>query len=148
IRAPGATIPAALTAQLGPELLDDDDADLDDLASIGALVAEDPSFAGALVGQTFSGTGYTLEITSVDLSSADLDITPQTGTIAVQTRLYGVDDTFDADVEGLFTVSGSSHADVMVLDLVLGLDTHAGRVDVVTRSSSASFQGFSFEVEW
>jgi hypothetical protein len=146
--APGATIPGALTLQLGPELLDDDDPDIDDLASIGARIAEDPSFTQAIVGQTYVSDYYTLEITGVHLASADMDLDPGQGILYVETRLYDVDTTFDADVVDFVTVSGSSHADVLTLDLELAVGTDASGITVTARSSTAHMTGFSFEVEW
>ncbi|MBW2255380.1 MAG: hypothetical protein JRI25_12395, partial [Deltaproteobacteria bacterium] len=55
VHPPGKVVEDALGVQLGPEMLDDNAPDLDDMASITEAIIEDPAFEESMVGSTFEG---------------------------------------------------------------------------------------------
>lgn len=107
VHAPGRTIDDAMWLQLGPELLDDDAGDLDDMAAISEALLADPSFTDALVGQTFEGT-VDITLTGLGLGGAAVDITPNAGVLWFDTTLEDVEATFTAGgVSGWMTAGAA-----------------------------------------
>lgn len=147
-RAPGLVIEDAIALQLGPEALDDDEADLDDFASIFEAVVEDPSFSQAIVGTTTTTSYYTLVITGFELDHATVDLAPTWGSLDLTTTIHGMEATFDADLVDLFPVSGSAWADRAILAMDLQISTTAGEVQVVPVGTTATLEGFGWECEW
>jgi len=148
VYSPGAVVPRAIGLQLGPEVLDDDAADIDDLARIAELAVEDPEFSAAFVGTTFSGDSYDVELTSMSLEWAEIDLAPTDGVLLLDTVLHDVFVTFDATALGFLTVSGWASMDQMSLAMDLSVHTTSGGVQVEALSAAASIQGFDWDVEW
>lgn len=148
VNEPDTVIPRAVGMQLGPELLDDDDPDVDDLASVSEILIEDPAFSEPFVGMVLEDDLYDTTITGLTLGSADVDLTPRRGTLELHSRLSSVESTFDADIIGWFVVSGVATMDVVLdLDLaVTGVD--GGGVAVEAVAATATVENFVWEVEW
>jgi hypothetical protein len=148
VREKGTIIRDALALQLGPEMLDDDQPDRDDLASLFDLVVEDPAFANSIVGTTTVREYYTLVVTGFWLGSADVDLVAKDGALGLTVVMYDVDLAFDADLVDLFTVSGTAWADTLTLTMDLGVSVVDGEAVVVALSTDAVMTGFGWECEW
>jgi len=143
---PGDLVEDALGVQLGPELLDDDAPDLDDMASITEAIIEDPSFEQAMVGTTIEGT-LDVTVTGFWLDTADVDIVPQPDVMWFDTYLNGVDATFRTSIVGI-GVNGSMHATRAVLQMDLEAHSDADGVAVEAVWVQAVMEGFSWEADW
>ena len=84
---PGATLPGAMHFHLGPEFLDDDDDDLDDVARIIELVLADPAFVQSLTAEPFEFGGSQVTVTRADIRGASVDLTAGPGCISATLSL-------------------------------------------------------------
>jgi hypothetical protein len=146
VHVPGAVIEDAIGVQLGPEMLDDDAPDLDDMASITEAIIEDPSFEQAMVGTTIEGT-LDVTVTGFWLDTADVDIIPQPDVMWFDTYLNGVDATFRTSIIGI-GVNGSMNATRAVLQMDLEAHSDASGVKVEAVWVQAVMEGFSWEADW
>ena len=73
--------------RIGPDLLDDDDEELDDAASLIELAASDPALADLVVGTEIEDENYDFVLTGMSLDSATVDILPQEGALVIEAEL-------------------------------------------------------------
>lgn len=140
---PGATLPGAVRMQLGPDLLDDDEPDLDDVAAIGESVLADGDLASALVGVPIDAGFATITPTALSYGDVSIDIAPGTGALAASVVLYDVQMDFDADT-GWLTLGGTAWLDAMTLSLTLEADGST----VAATSSAVALEGYMLSVDW
>lgn len=144
VHPPGASLPGAILVELGPPLLDDDDADPDDFAAVAARLVEDPAFSAPLVGRTFGDT-IELTLTGMSVGGAEVDILPQLDVLWTDLLLTDLTTTFHWAYWG---IDGSTYAeeatilvDLVVEDGPLGPTARAAAVDV-------DLDGFDWEIDW
>lgn len=134
--------------QLGPEVLDDDDPDLDDLASIGASLASDPSVAEAFVGTTIPGSGYEVTLTSFHLDAVDLDIIPGTGGLQIDGYVDEVLSYFEADVLGFIPADGWAYMEQMVVSMGVEVTSTQYGISVTPSWVNVTLFGFDWDIDW
>ena len=146
---PGADLHSIAVIVISPELLDDDNPDLDDTASLVEELLEDPS--------TFQGlpsVGYSyfdLTLNELSLASADVDLTPRIGVLEVSVVLSDVYASFDAqgvDFWDWVEVSGEAWVDQASFEMDLGVSAGGGGADVTVQSVDVSLQGLSMTVDY
>jgi hypothetical protein len=150
VHAPGASLDGSVRMQLGPEALDDDAADLDDLAALTVVVLEDPSTADAFVGLSFPSDYAVVTVTSAAWGTTDVDIVPSDGALSLALRIEDV--TLDVDVAGVdwydwVSTSGTVAADAEVL-VELAVSADDGIVTSTARSAEVTLEGFAVTLDW
>jgi len=151
VHEPGEALQDALRLQLGPELLDDDDPDVDDLARIAELVLADDTLSDSLVGLDMESDYFVLTPTSLSFSRADVDIVPDDGQLEAAITLHDVWMDFDVQGTGWYdfvSTNGSAWVDEAVLDLVLAVSSSGGHIDVRPVISTATLDGYGLTVDW
>jgi len=147
--APGELIESALIVQVSTELLDDDDPDLDDTASLVEAVLVDPSTFEGLPSVTYSYAELTL--TSLQTGSADVDLTPHAGFLAVSTSMHDLYATFDAQGTGFWDwveVSGDADIGLACVSMELAPSVVGGDVVVSVQSIDVTLEDMQMDVEW
>ncbi len=144
--APDALIRDAVHLRVGPELLDDDSDDLDDIAAILEVVIEDPGLADSVVGTRVVTEDYELEVTGFSLRSADLDLDPRVGRLEVDARLTDVELEFDVFGVGWYSwLSTSGTATASSTQVLLDLVPQGG-TEVSAQDVSTTIHGFDLEI--
>jgi len=132
------------------ELLDDDAPDLDDAASLVESLLQDPStFSGLLA--PIEDEYMVLTPTSMEISSADVDLDPYSGALSTSMELWGLHVTFDAEGTGIWSwvsVSGEMWADPATIDMDLGVSASGGTVQVSVSYVDVTLDGFALSVEY
>jgi hypothetical protein len=147
--APGVLIPSAMVVQVAPQLLDDDDPDLDDTASLVEAILEDPSTFEDPPAVTYSYAELTL--TSLQVASADVDLTPQAGFLAVATSIHDLYASFDAQGTGFWDwveVSGEADVGLASMTMELAPSVVGGDVVVTVQSVDVTLDDLQMDVEW
>jgi hypothetical protein len=98
---PDTTLVDAVRIQIGPDLLDDNNSDIDDVASIAESLLSDGSLSSAFIGVPIDTDFAEITPTSLDYGDVDIDIVPRDGSIAASVVLYDV--WMDFDVDGGFS---------------------------------------------
>lgn len=144
----GATIDAAVRMQLGPEVLDDNASDLDDIASVLALVLLDPSVTDILVGERFvTDDGIEIEPTSLSFQSVEVDLVPARDRLDTTITLHDVWMDFDA-VYSFYSTDGSAWMDRIVLTMGIEAEVMAGGAQADVVDVSATLHGYGLTVDW
>lgn len=143
LRNPQERIDNAVQLQLGNELLDDNDPDMDDLASVATLLLEQDSFSDVFVGVPLETSFATITPTSLTLSSADVDLWTTDGALNATVVLSDVEMDFDVDA-GWFSTVGTAQVDALSIDLSIEADGSA----ISVSQSTATLDGFSIAVDW
>jgi hypothetical protein len=143
LHAPGDQIDGAVLMQLGPELLDDDDPDLDDIAAIAESVLASGGLSTAFIGVPIDASFATITPTALDYADVSIDIIPGDGELEAVIVLYDVWMDFDAEVT-IFSTTGSAWIDTMTL----ALDLVADGGDITASSSVATLAGYGLTVDW
>jgi len=147
--------PAAQLTDIGvihasAELLDDDAPDLDDVASLVEGLLQDPStFDGLLA--PIEDDYLVLTPTSMDVSSADVDLDPYSGAISTAMQLWGLHVTFDAEGTGMWSwvsVSGEMWADPATIEMEMDVSASGGSVQVSVTYVGVTLDGFMLTVEY
>ena len=142
---PGVSLPAAVRMQLGPELLDDDDADLDDVAAIAELVMLEADLSTAFVGLPIDAGFATITPQSLSFDDVSVDIVPLDGELAAAIVLHDVWMDFEAEDNYIgLNVDGSAWLDSMTLSLSLAAEGS----DIAATDAQASLEGYGLEVDW
>jgi hypothetical protein len=144
---PGAWLPDALKLELGPELLDDDSPDVDDLAAIVELVLEDGALMDSIIGTDFETEYAMFTPTLARIGPVDADIVPMAGALGVELVLHDVWMDFDVEVFGVSTI-GSAWADSATLDMNLTMSQVGGEILVVANNVACELAGFGVTVDW
>lgn len=147
---PGDIATESLRMRLGPELLDDDDPDMDDLATLVELAAADDSLAQTLEGTTLSEDNYEFVLRSLAIERADADISPENGFLSLAIDLHNF--TMDFDINDIFGVgsfdtNGSAWADTVTMNLDIALAVSNGQVETTTNQAQTTMSGFALTVD-
>jgi hypothetical protein len=147
---PGDIATEGLRMRLGPDLLDDNDPDLDDLATLVELTAADDSLAKNLEGTTLSEENYEFVLRSLAIDRADADINAQNGFLSMAIDLH--DFTMDFDINDIFGVdsfdtNGSAWADTVNLNLDIALSVSNGQVESTTNQAETAMSGFTLTID-
>ena len=146
---PGELITSAMVVQVGQALLDDDEPDLDDTASLVEGLLEDPSTFTDLPSITYEYAE--LRPTSMTISSADVDLVAHDGFLAVTTALHDLYVTFEAQGTGFWDwveVSGEAWVDPATVSMELTSSVVGGDVQVAVQSMDVSLSNLQMDVEW
>ena len=138
----------AVRMKIGPELLDDDKPDLDDVAAILEAVVEDPSTTEGVVGMTIEEDSYDIEVTGFSFDSADIDIDPQEGELPVVATLDDVVLDFDVYGKGAYSWLSTSGQGTCAEVLVTVTLEPTGGVDMVVTEADAALHDFQLEIDW
>lgn len=140
---PDTTLVDAVRIQIGPDLLDDNNSDIDDVASIAESLLSDGSLSSAFIGVPIDTDFAEITPTSLDYGDVEIDIVPRDGSISASVVLYDVWMDFDVD-GGFFYTDGSAWLDAMTLSLVFDVD----RGGVTASESVATLDGYGLTVDW
>ncbi len=144
----GDTIQDAVWMQLGPELLDDDQPDLDDLSGVLEVVLLDPAVADTLVGERFvTEDGIELEPTALSIQGADVDLTPANGRINAEITLHDVWMDFNA-AYSFYSTTGSAWMDQIVLTMGIEAQVSGRGVQAEVVDAEATLVGYGLTVDW
>lgn len=151
VHAPGERLEGTVKVQLGPEVLDDDNPDVDDVATLAETMLSDPALARSFVGMTMPTEYYALTVTGATFGAAEVDIVPQSGTLALSLTIRDI--WADFDVAGVdwydwLSTTGSTWADAAVIDVDLAVSTEDGAIVVTPTSTTVTLQGFGVTVDW
>ncbi len=148
VHPPGVVVEGGVRIVLGPDMLDDDDADVDDVARIAELVLADPSLLGDLLGVPLD-TGFAVVTpTALSYSRADVDLSPVAGRLEAVVSLHDLELAYDVDdVAGYswLSTSGTATADELVLSV--DLVAHDG-VRIAAVDTEAALDRFALSVDW
>ena len=150
VHEPGERLSESVKIQLGAELLDDDDDDLDDLATVAETMFADPAIARSFVGTEYVTEYYTLVITGVSFGGVEVDLVPSSGTLDVTLTIRDVWIDFDAIGNSWYIpdTHGSCWADAAVIDISLDLSIEDGVVTAVPTSTVVTLQNFGMTLAW
>ncbi|MBW2528745.1 MAG: hypothetical protein JRI23_31510 [Deltaproteobacteria bacterium] len=152
VRAPGEVIHDAAGLHLGPTFLDDDEPDLDDAAGIFEALLEDEQLLAKLTEEPFVAGDKTIDISSVEVSQATVDIAAQPGCLRTHVTLGEPWATAGGYVELRFLTTGwlellgdevilYAHRAVLDVDLCPSV-TPAGDLEVEAQSPQVTFYDF------
>ncbi len=140
----------AMKLQLGPDVLDDDEPDLDDLAALAETLLSDPAMEEAFVGMVLPADYYSLTITDASLGPADVDILAAAGVLSLTLTISDVWVAFDVAGAGAFSwlsTTGTAAADAEIsLDLKLSADD--GIVTATPQDVDVTLTNFAVTVDW
>ena len=132
------------------ELLDDDNPDVDDTATLLEGLLEDPStFDGLLTPMT--SEYVVLTPTSLEVGEASVDITPHPGTLTTSLSLGDLYVSFDAEGTGMWSwvsVSGEMWADPAVVEADLDISVVGGQVMVDVPHVAVTLHDFYLQVDY
>lgn len=133
---PDESVQNGLMFQIGQELLDDGDPDLDDLASIGEQIINNLDLTTLLGGQTYPVSDHELTINDVSHGGFDIGITcGETLTVTASvTDVY-----LDAYIDALTGFDGIMTIDQVDLELELNFEVRNGRVEVIVVDDYITF---------
>ena len=148
---PGDFVQEGLRMRLGPELLDDDDPDLDDAASLIELAAADPAIADLVVGTEIEDDNFDFILTGLSLDSASVDITPNNGFLTIEAELR--DFWLGFDIENILGQSylntiGEAEADTVSLQMDVSLSMTNGSLESSATQATTSLSGFAITVDY
>jgi hypothetical protein len=132
------------------ELLDDDNPDLDDTASLLEGLLEDPqTFDDFLV--PMESEYVLLTPTSIEVGDASVDIDPHPGTLVTSLSLGDLYVSFDAEGTGMWSwvsVSGEMWADPALVQTDLNVSIVGGQVMVDVPHVAVTMQNFELQVDY
>ena len=145
---PAAVIPDAVRMKIGPELLDDDKPDLDDVAAILQLVISDPALTDGIVGMTIENDSYDVVVAGFSFDDVDIDIDPQDGELPVLATLDDVELAFDVFGKGGYSWLSTQGTGTCTEVIVLVRLEPTGGVDIEVVEAAATLHGFELEIDW
>ena len=151
LHAPGAMIEGGVRLQVAPELLDDNDPDLDDLASIAELTMSDDALLGELVGEPIETEDVTVTPSYIYMSGMSLDLEPQNGVLMASVTIEDPFIQFDlTDIAGYSWVStdGQAWMDSITVEIGLSPQSLDGQTSVQVVDVTTSHEGFGLELSW
>ena len=147
---PGEYVKKGLRIRIGPELLDDNDPDLDDIASLAELLATDSSIYDLIIGETIEDDQFDLIITGLTVNSAEVDITPKDAFIDLKIRLNDFWMSFDIENilgQSYLNTQGSTWSDGIDLTLQVALSMAGGSIETSSAQAETSLDGFGITVD-
>jgi hypothetical protein len=146
----GETVSDGAMILVTPSLLDDDEASLNDAASILEMAIEDSSFGELLIGQTVPTDYFDFTLTGFTVSEANIDLAPASGTVEGEISLSDIWISFDLDdILGIgLDSSGEAWATEANVNMSLDFEMYNGEIVTNSSNSDASLTGFGLTVEW
>ena len=144
-------IEGGVRLQVSPELLDDDDPDLDDLASIAELTLTDDTLLGQLVDEPIVTDDVTVTPTYIYMSGMSLDLEPQNGVLLAAVTIEDPFVEFDlTDIAGYSWLStdGQTWMDSITVQIGLSPQSVNGQTSVEVVDVTTSHEGFGLELSW
>ena len=151
VHPPGARLSHSVRMQIGPEALDDDRADIDDLAAIAEALLAEPGAADALVGRSFTTEDYVLTVTDASFGGTDVDLLARSGRLDAGLDVHDVWIAFHVTGVGWYDwleTDGTAWADVAEVALSLSAAANDGRVTTSVSESDVNLVGYGLTVEW
>lgn len=148
---PAERLSDTIKLQLGPEALDDNKPDMDDLASIAETVLSNPSLLESFVGYEIPTEYYTLTLTGAELGDSAIDIESGDGELALDVVVSDLIMDFDVEGAGIFSwvsTTGQAGADSATLNITLELSADDGDVVAVPTGIDVALTGFWVTVDW
>jgi len=148
---PGDTIEGGVRLQLSPELLDDDDPDVDDVATLAEMLLEDPSITEGFEDEPLDTDDFTITPTTLEFGGAEVDLTVGDDRIYATVAILDLWLDFDADGKSWYSwvsTSGSAWADAVYLDIELVVSGSGGDVSLTPVETVAVFDGYGLTVDW
>lgn len=147
---PGEDTKEGLRMRLGPELLDDDDPDVDDAATLIEIAVTDEALADELVGITLSTENYEFILTDLEIAKAITDIDLHNGFLSLAVELK--DFTIQFDINDIFGIDradtdGSAWAKTVHVSLDLALSVNNGQVKSTANQAQTSMVGFGLTID-
>jgi len=148
---PGDTIEGGVQLQLSPELLDDDDPDVDDVATLAEMLLEDPSITSSFEGVPLETDDFIITPTSLEFGGADVDLTVGDDRLYATVALQDLWLDFGAEGNTWYyswvSTTGSAWADAVYLDIELAVSGSDGEVRLTPVETVAVFDGFGITVD-
>jgi hypothetical protein len=142
---PEESVPFGIRFQVGQDLLDDGDPDLDDLASIGENLLNDLDIAEIFVGQTYEVAGF--DIIPTGLSHDEIDLQIQCGeTLMMFVELNNIQ--LDFTVDTLIDLNGSATSDSILMSMELDAVIEDGVVQVIPDNTETSFTNMAVNIDY
>ncbi len=149
LRPLGEILPEIAVIQASAELLDDDQPDLDDVASLVEGLLEDPGTFDGL--ETVETSDVAITPTSITIGDAAVDIVPGVGVLTTTATLSDLHATFDIAGTGWLDwleVSGQMWSDPAWTEMDMEVSASNGDVNATVTYIDVQLDNFSFEVEW
>lgn len=106
VHGPGATIRDAMQIHLGRAFFDDDDPDLDDVATVVETLVSDEQFLQAFTAEPFMIGDDSIRVTSIEVGAGDVDIAPETNCLDATVTIN--DASLELETEGLAAIFGET----------------------------------------
>jgi len=149
LRPLGETLPQIAVIQASEELLDDDQPDLDDVASLVEGLLEDPGTFDGL--DTVVTSDVAITPTSITVGDAAVDIVPGAGVLTSTLTLNDLHATFDIAGTGWLDwleVSGEMWSDPAWTEMDMEVSAQSGEVQAQVTHIDVQLDNFSFAVDW
>jgi len=138
-------VEAGIRLQIGQELLDDNDPDLDDLAAIAENMLNSLDLESMFVGETYDVSGF--DVIPNGFSHGGIDLQIQTGqTLMVYVEVADLD--LDFTVDTWLDLDGEVTAESAVLSIQLDFTVEDGLVQVLPVGTTAEFTSMDVEIEY
>ena len=151
VNQPGEWIEGALRMEIDHEILDDDDADPDDIAGLLELALEDESLVESLIGVPVDLGPAVFTPSAVSYGRARIDLAPHDGALNAVISLDGIDVDFDiagVDWYSWLATSGSAWATSVDMGMALTVASAGGEVRAEATDVDVVINGFGMTVEW
>ena len=148
---PAEPLGSTVKMQLGPDALDDDRPDVDDLAAVAEAVMADPTLLRSFVGYEVPTEYYTITLSDAEMGISNVDIESGNGEMLVEVEVEDLWVAFDiagVDWYDWLATTGEAGATTATLSLVLELEADDGEVTATPVSTSVRLSGFWLTVDW
>ncbi len=146
----GATIPQAVHIHLSGAFLDDNNPDLDDVASIAELIITDPELLAGFTEPVDTELAIVTP-SEVTIGGADVGVVPSDGELWLTLTAKDVHVAFHLEGKGglgdLLTGDGTLDADSVEVTLFLALSILDGEVQAEVTNANVFFEGFQVQHE-
>jgi len=150
VHEPGDWIPGAIRMEIDGEVLDDDDADPDDIAGLLELALEDRSLLDGFVGIPIDVGGAVITPVSLSYGQAHIDVAPGDGFLDGVVSLDAMASEFDlagVDWYSWLATSGSAWASSADIGIKMTVDSAGGRVRCEATEIDVVINGFGVSVD-
>jgi len=146
----GDWIPGAIRMEIDGEVLDDDDADPDDIAGLLELALEDRSLLDGLVGVPIDVGAAVITPTSLSYGRAHIDVAPGDGFLDGVVSLDAMASDFElagVDWYSWLSTSGSASASSADIGIKMTVDSAGGTVRCEATEIDVVINGFEVSVD-
>ena len=148
---PGGWIESAIRIEIDHEILDDDDADLDDIAGLIELGLEDPELVDILIGSPLDMGDAIITPTRLDYGRTRVDLAPTNGALDAVVSLDGIEFDFLLDGSGLFSwfsTYGEASASVVDVGLTLTVASAGGVVRCEATEMTVLVENLAYDIHY